>query len=263
MRDADYTLAPVSYYSPFTSAGLLLQGCSIPTVYGEVGICNAAFGEHARALTERELGDGIILDATAARILTERGMDVGLRGTQQSHNGCCALIYAANGIEKSCVWNGEGQYLLTDLAPTAEVVLHALIDGEKHPYAYRYRNAAGKRFLVLLSHMQSHRPDSGMLRGYHLQHALTAGVEWVAGKRLPAKSLGNPGLYVLAAREGDALSVALFNCFADEILEPVIELDASYTAAEFLNCTGRVEGERVRLDAPLPAYSYAFFRVKR
>lgn len=261
MRDADYTLAPVSYYSPFTSAGLLLEGCSIPTVYGEQGICNAAFGEHARALTEAELGCGLLLDATAAQILTECGIDVGLRGKQISIHGTCGMLYAANGIEKSCVWNGEGQYLAADCAADAEVVLYALIDGKKHPYAYRYENAEGKRFFVLLSHMQSHRPDSGMLRGYRLQHALTEGVEWVAGKRLPAKAPGNPGLYLLAAKGEGALSVALFNCFADEILEPVIELDGNYTSAEFVNCTGRVEGDRVILDAPLPAYSYAFFRA--
>ena len=263
MRDADYTLAPVSYYSPFPSAGLLLEGCSIPTVYGEGGICNAAFGEHARALTEEELGDGLLLDATAARILTQRGFDVGLRGEGQVKNAACGMLYAADGVEKSCVWNGEGQYLLTTPSPTAEVVLYALIDGEKHPFAYRYVNAEGKRFFVLLSHMQSHRPDSGMLRGYRLQRALTEGVEWVAGKKLPAKSLGNPGLYLLTAREEDTLSVALFNCFADEILEPCIELESAYAHAEFLGCTGRVQGERVYLDTPLSAYSYAFIRVRK
>lgn len=261
MRDADYTLAPVSYYSPFASAGLLLEGCSIPTVYGEEGLCNAAFGEHARALTPAELGCGLLLDATAAQILTERGFDVGLRGTQQAKNGACGMIYAADGIEKSCVWNGEGQYLITALAPTAKVVLYALVDGKKLPYAYRYENAEGKRFFVLLSHMQSHRPDSGMLRGYRLQAALTEGVEWVAEQKLPAKSPGNPGLYLLTAKGQESLSVALFNCFADEILEPVIELDGVYASVEFVNCSGHLEGERVHLDAPLPAYSYAFFRV--
>lgn len=241
----------------------MLEGCSIPTVYGEQGICNAAFGEHARTLTQAELGHGLVLDATAARILTERGIDVGLCGKQDSINGTCGMLYAANGIEKSCIWGGEGQYLITALSPTAKVVLYALVDGKKLPYAYRYENAEGKRFFVLLSHMQSHRPDSGMLRGYRLQAALTEGVEWVAGQKLPAKSPGNPGLYLLTAKGQDSLSVALFNCFADEILEPVIELDSAYTTVEFINCTGHSEGARVHLDAPLPAYSYAFFRAKR
>ena len=261
MRGADYALAPVSYYSPFPAAGLLLQGVSVPTVYGGAGICNAAFGEHARALTGAELGKGLLLDATAAEILQARGIDVGLRGKQTRQNGTCAMIYAADGIEKSCVWNGEGQYLKTALDAGAEVVLYALVDGEKLPYAYRYENAAGKRFFVLLSHAQSHRPDSGMLRGYHLQRAVTEGAEWVAGEKLPVKSPGNPGLYILAARGKNSLSVALFNCFADEITNPVVELDRAYARAEFLRCDGRLDGDRVTLSAPLPAFSYAFFKV--
>ena len=85
----------------------------------------------------------------------------------------------------------------------------------------------------------------------------------ISGKKLPAVSCGNPNLYILCKRGDDgSLAVGLWNFFADEILEPVIELDEKYKNIDFYNCEGRLEGDCVRLNAPLPPYGFAFFTVK-
>ena len=57
------------------------------------------------------------------------------------------------------------------------------------------------------------------------------------------------------------MSVGLWNFFADSVLAPVVELDRKYSTAEFVNCTGRLEGDRVIL-SELPAFGFAFFEVK-
>ena len=76
-------------------------------------------------------------------------------------------------------------------------------------------------------------------------------------------SYGNPSLYIMAKKgDLDELAVGLWNFFADEILEPVIELDREYKEIDFYNCFGKLEGNKVRLDAPIAPYGFAFFTVK-
>ena len=57
------------------------------------------------------------------------------------------------------------------------------------------------------------------------------------------------------------MSVALFNFFADSVDEPVITLDKEYSNIRFINCDGRLEGDRVILDKPIYAYTLAAFEV--
>ena len=59
----------------FNRGAELLSLHGIPTVYGETCECGIAFGEEARYVGE--LPKKLILDAKGARILRERGIDVG------------------------------------------------------------------------------------------------------------------------------------------------------------------------------------------
>lgn len=263
IADADFSLSPADYYSPFASAGILLANAGVSTVYGGRGICNAIFGENARAATEEELGEGVLLDAVSARILQERGTDVGLRGEQRCCSGKAGMFVSGDGSERAGCRFGQGTFLQTELAETAQVELSVLVDGKQMPVVYRYVNADGKRFLVFLFDLMSFDKNSSVIRGYLVQRITVSGVEWVAGKRLPAVSLGNPNLYLFCKRTEDTLSVAMLNCFADEIIEPCVTLDGVYDSVEFVNASGHLEGDRVYLDAPLPAFSSAFFRVRR
>ena len=57
------------------------------------------------------------------------------------------------------------------------------------------------------------------------------------------------------------MAVGLWNLFPDAVLSPVIALDKAYSRAEFINCSGSLDGDRVRLDADIPAYGFAGFEV--
>jgi hypothetical protein len=57
------------------------------------------------------------------------------------------------------------------------------------------------------------------------------------------------------------MAVGLFNCFADSVLEPTVKLDGEYQSIRFVGCSGRLEGDTVYLDAPLPAFEFAAFEV--
>ncbi len=79
--------------------------------------------------------------------------------------------------------------------------------------------------------------------------------------RLPAYSYGNPDLYIMAKRNENGMAVGLWNVFADYISEPAVELDREYKRIHFINCDGRLEGNRVYLSKMQP-FAFAGFTVE-
>ena len=59
------------------------------------------------------------------------------------------------------------------------------------------------------------------------------------------------------------MSVILANCFADIVLEPVIELDKCYSEAEFVNCEGKLEGNILKLSEPINAFTFVAIKLKK
>ena len=99
-----------------------------------------------------------------------------------------------------------------------------------------------------------------LLRSYYR----SAELKWACDRfdaKIPAYAYGNPDLYILAKKGESALSVGLWNIFADEIFEPVIELDKAYTSIECIGCTARLEGNTVHL-SQLQPFSFAGFEVR-
>ena len=135
-------------------------------------------------------------------------------------------------------------------------VQSTFIAGEKQSVgSYAYENAAGQKFLVLA------------LDGYNMnEHAFkqyargTQIEEWIAsiGKRLPASMHGNPDCYMLCKRGEGSAAVWIGNFFADECLNTTVVLDGKYENIEFINCSGRLEGDRVVLDYVAPYASVGF-----
>jgi hypothetical protein len=62
----------------FSSAARILSANAIPTVYKGAGITGISFGENARDMTAESMNNGLIIDALAAKILTDKGIDVGI-----------------------------------------------------------------------------------------------------------------------------------------------------------------------------------------
>ncbi len=103
--------------------------------------------------------------------------------------------------------------------------------------------------------------DESRYRNYYTQRQLFDSIEWLSGKKMPVKCAGNPDLYIICKKSEEGMAIGLWNIFADEISAPVIELDRKYTAAEFINCGGVLDGDRITL-SQLNAYSFAFINLK-
>jgi hypothetical protein len=132
------------------------------------------------------------------------------------------------------------------------------------PASYRYENANGQRFYVLAVDIYKSFAlgiGQNFLKSYYRQADLADAIEWMAGKPLPAFSAKNPNLYILASRDEDSMSVALANVWLDDVYDPEIKLDKTYSEIRFVNCSGRLDGDRVYL-SDIPPYGFAAFEVK-
>ena len=62
----------------YSSAARILSANAIPTVYEGLGVTGIVFGENAYAMTDGCFENGLIIDLLAAKILNDKGIDVGI-----------------------------------------------------------------------------------------------------------------------------------------------------------------------------------------
>ena len=241
----------------YSSAASVLATNAIPTVYEGEGVTGIAFGENAYALEESCFARGLILDALAAKILTDRGIDVG------------ADAFGAPTPIKFQYFPDEDNYIIAQdcvtfdltLCPNADVVSFAAREWERPelPFCYRYENAKGQRFLVF----NCNGKDSEMLLKHHANARIIAeSTEWLSGKRLPAFCYGNPNLYMQVKEDEKETVVGLWNFFIDPVLDPVIELGEKYESAEFLHATGELRENTAHL-SDIPPFGFCAIVLKK
>lgn len=261
LNDTDFDYSSVRQQSPYPTAGILLAMNAIPTVYSGEGICSALFGENARHFDVSDFKKGAILDAVAAKILTERDIDVGLESVGNfCENTVGSIIDERFGIGDTAI-SAKIQRLTVSLKDGCRVVLSANAGGTKHPFAYTYENADGQRFLVFTFSADALPSNPKFLYAYQIQSVLMESVEWIGNCALPAKTAQCPELYTLCEKGENYTSVALFNCFPDSALNTVIILDKEYSNIEFNNCTGHIDGNKVVLSGELHAFDFASFKA--
>ena len=267
MGQADFDLTTPQIQSPYPTAGALLGHCGIPTTYRDEGMCRAAFGETVNDIADDDLDGGLILDATAAILLSERGIDVGLDAKaplrQSLQTRKVSALHGAVKDLRVLMIDSMARLLVTAPSEKAEIMLNAETPDGMVPLSYYYENAAGQRFLVLLFEGLSLNHHSGLLRSYLMQVMLTHGIVKISNRRMPVSCMGHPDLYILCAGDEESLTVGLFNCFADPIFAPYMMLGGEYSRFKGLNIEGKLESEcEVRLD-DIPPFSFAVFTVKK
>ena len=230
----------------FPMASRSLSYCSIPTVYSGEGQVTAIFGENARHCPLPLGGPGAILDITAAAILTGRGVDCGLISCGERKN-----------VTNECFDDGEplcvtGAVCL-DIKVSDGAAILSRADGGC-ALSYLYENGDGKRFLVLNVLPEQSAPT--VMRHGRRSRQYADAVEWISGRRLPFYIPDCPALYVMCQRDGGRLVAGMWNMFPDPALDPVARLAEEYKTAEFYNCAGRLEKDRLIL-SDLPPFSFS------
>lgn len=231
---------------------------SLPITYEQGNMPTIVFGENARHWNDFDRG--LILNLRAAHILTERGVDVGLKqiGSRIVPLSEYYPVYQEN-VGLFC----DGMELFNiSVAEKAEILTQYRDEmGNEYTGAYRYENEQGQRFLVYAFGDGEPYFARGLFRSYCRQKQLIESIAWLGGK-LPAYSLGNPDLYIMCKESADSLAVGLWNICEDEIEQPVIHLNEEYESIEFVNCSGTLNGKTVVLNQMTP-FSIALLELKR
>lgn len=244
---------------PYPHGGCMLAACGVPTTYSGNGLCGIAFGENARYLESSAWEKGLILDASAARILSERGIDVGIcRERNFSKTQPDTEYFGKNAVRiEPC----DIRYLEAEL--DSSVTVESTVDlGEKRfPLSYRYENQTGQRFLVFLFDSLELPRNSGWLFSYERQEQLYGAIEWLSGEALPAFIPHNPFLYQLMKKEGDTIRLGFFNCFADTAISPHLILGKNYHADDYCMTAGKEADGEIILEDIAP-YSFIGISIK-
>ncbi|MCR5040775.1 MAG: hypothetical protein K6C36_01600 [Clostridia bacterium] len=241
--------------SAFPAGARFLTANSIPSVHSGAGCGGIAFGEDARNLPASAFEKALVLDASAARILTQKGVDV---GTVSFGAGFAPdREYYPDGNEYVPLPGVPRAYRLT-LSPGARAVSFGKTDdGEDVPLSYTYENAAGQRFLVFA--FEGELSDQGWFRTY--RRALqTIDFFSSCSSTLPAVCPGHPELYILTMGDGRERAVGLWNLSADPVWEPTVTLDKAPDSVEGVKGDARCEGRTLTLSDIAP-FDYALLKA--
>lgn len=241
----------------YPSAARVLATNSIPTVYEGAGITGIAFGENAYALTDECLERGLIIDLLAAKILSDRGFDVGIDTFGEAVRINFQYI---NEDDNYIIANGRSVFDIK-VNPNAEIISYAAqkLEQASIPFCYKYQNAKGQKFLVF----NCIGKDNEMLLKNHANGKIIAdNTTWLSGDKLPAFCYGNPNLYIQCKEDEKTLVIGIWNFFEDEVIEPVIQLGQKYQSAEFLNGSGTLCSDTVKL-ADIPPFAFRGVVLKK
>ncbi len=242
----------------FSKAARTAAFNTIPTVHEGEGLCGMVFDESARHIPLTALENGLILDLSAAEILMNRGIDVGIESIGEKVSGGLREHFLHNDNHIST--QGTAVYDIK-IKNSAEVLSDIETPNGILPISYRYENADGNKFLVLNINSRA-QMNSNLFRHYERSRQFAEAVEWFSGKKLPAYAYGHPAMYIQCKEDENSLSVGLWNFFADIAINPVVETSEKYAKIEFISGDGTLEGNKVTLE-DIPAFGFAGFTLSK
>jgi hypothetical protein len=234
----------------FSSAARMLAANAIPTVYDGCESVGIAFGENAYSLKEENFKNGLVIDALAAKILKDKGIDVGIdafgAGMPIKYQYFCDEDNYV--IANNCIVYG------TNINSRCKVLSYGSNDLEKAdiPFCFLYENDNRQKFLVFNCNAKD---SERLLKHQGNAKMIAENAEWLCGRKLPAFCYGHPNLYMQCKEDERQLVIGIWNFFEDEAIEPVVKLGAEYRKAEILCGEGKLCGDSVQLD-DIPPFGF-------
>lgn len=252
-------IATRAWNTYFSIAQKLASENAIPTVYEPSDTYPViVFGENARHIAREDLKNGAILDAVAAKILAERGIDTGLVSFEKADFSGEYFLSVDDEIR------GIESIAKQRAVISGNAVVDSAYKPESTPASYYYENEEKERFFVLaIDAYCSDKNNFNYFNNYYRQAQMIRAIDWLCGHALPAVCEKHPYLYMQAAKseEGSSLSIALFNMSNDEIISPVITLDEGYTEINAVGCEAKIEANTVQIFGDIQPYGMAAFEV--
>ncbi len=255
--DTQYSVEALSFDE--CSAYTLINSASLPASYEEDSIC-IVFGESARHIPPHLLRHGAILDLVAANILTQRGIDVGLKEiVSMSESGFATERYLEEN-ELVALQHDSFPKILID--NRARVLTKLYQNGNERDFVYQYENDRKQRFLVFPFIARKAADKIGCFTSYARKRLVEESIAWIGRKPLDAHILGDhPLLYLMVKKDSASLSVGLWNLFADKAEGVRIKLNIPWEGVRFVNCQGHKEGNDIVIDSAIYPFEFAGFEL--
>jgi len=240
----------------FSPAAALLSSHAIPTVYeGEENV-GIVFGANAASLDISEIGTGLLLDFTAAKILKERGIDTGIEAFEECDFVPCTECFL-NSQEKINLNYAAGPYYKVKPADAASVQSTFEHGVESVPAVYTYENTDGIRFMVLCFDAYQILQNSDVFLSYARGRQIKKALSWLGRELFVVTASAHPGLYMICKEDENSLSVALFNICEDPIYALKLETAKKYNALETVECKATLCGDTIRIESTIPPFGFA------
>lgn len=256
-----------------------LSDNSIPTVYGKKDCASIVFGANAHHLDETMMQNGVILDAQAAKILVDKGVDIGIQSYKRAQIPMLEHFIPENEYGSVMVGN-HGVFYDFEIKNSATVLSEFIIKddvggfanispydrtGTCIPACFCYQNECGQKFMIFSFVAKTVWVKSewtpGLFRNYYRQKQLGDGIQWLQNRPLPAMCYKSPQAYILCKKNTNSMTVGVWNIFADTMYSPEIILDGSYRNAEFYNCDGILKENKIQLHTDIIPYGFALITV--
>lgn len=247
-------------YSAFSRAQYPLSHNAISTVYEKCDNVVAVFGENARQIPIEYLSNGVITDIIGAKILTERGVDVGYISSEEK-------IYSSEYFPHANDVLTFSKVVTHKIECNGNAKVNSYFMPDKTPASYRYENEKGQKFFVLC--YDSYKTPAYIVNAdyivdYNRQKQLITAIEWLGAKPLDAVTEKNPYTYVATAKSTDGkMAVGVFNAYPDGINDCKINLDKKYRKIKFTYGKGKLKGDEVTIKGEILPYSFVAFEVKQ
>lgn len=216
-----------------------LSRLGIPLAYNNTEGPVLLSGYGAAGLTDDELQNllnrGVVLDATAANWLSQKGIDVGIVA---SNKGRIPKFENFFDTEFSGKYSGQYIWLLTAaddiyqcFKTRKEVRVLSSFEGnceeEHYPAVFIYENAKAQRFCVLSFDFFNSKNNMQLVYNYARQEQLTRCLTWVNKKPVSVTVNGEPDVHVICRKSPDSnrIAVGIRNSHLDAINRPELRLD--------------------------------------
>lgn len=261
LADLDCTGIPegVLAYRLMPHAANFTGAHALPISFTRSDYTNVAMvvGENAKTVPAEVVEMPLVLDATAARILTERGFDVGLDKLAPMDRPA-AEVYPAGCVTPHSTQipvDTNGRFYHMTLRAGAAIASRFTNDA---PVVYRYVRESGAPVVVYAFDIETIDTCSVFIKNYCRGEQLTDLLP-----PLPVTIRKEPGAYVQARKADGKLVVGIWNFGKDTLLPEEIQLDGTYrTLTPIGDTTATLHGTGVTLKEMIPPYGFAGFVVQ-
>ena len=256
----------MSWGTQSRAGAFLVSNCQSTTYVPDGDGPVAAFWENARHLTPEDLDRGVLLDITAARILAEKGIEVGLRKVEAAGSPTEETFFDTGTTYRN-LWEEQGKFYKVTLDPRAEISSMFRSGDDEFPACYFYTGADGRRFAVYTfdSNTLHYTPylRFGAVLSPGRREQLNTLYEKLSCRKAPIRTCDDisQDFYILAKRNGRGnLAVLFCNIFADaaDLLE--FRLGVPGKILKKVHGEAEIQGDLLKV-ADIPPYDWCAFEI--